>query len=96
MSLGSNNFRNSRLAKFFFIISIIAFLYWFIGRTIDVYRFALVGAVWELLWIFMIMIQFALPVISLVFLIKEQFSLTSLYLYTLIISVSSILLMILA
>jgi hypothetical protein len=86
-------FKNSRLSKILFGLSIIVFTYWRIGHVINVYRFAVVGAIYEILWLFMILGLFGLPVISLIFLIKEKFSFRSLYLYTILIGGFNILLM---
>jgi len=95
MSHDSNTFKNSTLSKILFILSIIVFMFWLLGQVIDVYRFALVGAIFELLWLLMLLMLFVLPIISLIFLIKGKFSFRSLFLYTIIIAISNILLMIL-
>jgi hypothetical protein len=87
-------FKNSSLSKIFFVLSIIVFAYWSVGQIINVYRFAVVGAIYEILWLFMLLMLFVLPIMALIFLIKEKFSFRSLYLYTIIIAVINILLMI--
>lgn len=79
-------FKNSTLSKILFVASILVFAYWSIGKAINVYDLAVVGAIYEILWLFMILGLFGLPVIALIFLIKEKFSFRSLYLYTIIIS----------
>jgi hypothetical protein len=94
MSNDSTTFKNSSLSKIFFILSIIIFVFWYVGQKIDVYRYAVVGAIFESLWLFMLLGLFVLPILSLIFLIKEKFNFRSLYLYTIIISVTNILLMI--
>ncbi len=90
----TTTFKNSSLSKIFFILSLIVFAFWSVGQIIDVYRYAAVGAIFEILWLFMLLMLFILPIIALVFLIKEKFSFKSLYLYTLIVTISNILLMI--
>ena len=87
-------FKNSSLSKIFFILSIVVLVFWSTGQIIDVYRYAAVGAIFEILWLFMLLMLFILPIIALVFLIKEKFSFKSLYLYTLTVTVINILLMI--
>lgn len=82
------------MSKITFILSLIIFAFWSASRLIDVYHFAVVGAIYEFLWIFMLVGLFLLPVISIIFLIKEGFKLRSFYLYTLIVTVTNILLMI--
>ena len=87
-------FKNSTLSKILFVLSIIIFVYWFVVQIIDVYRYAAIGAIFEMLWLLMLSGLFVLPVLSLIFLIKEKFNLRSLYLYAIIISATNILLMI--
>ena len=62
-------------------VSILVFLFWTCSRFINVYRFALVGAIFEILWLPMILMLFCLPVISCYYLFKEKFSIHSTYLY---------------
>jgi hypothetical protein len=95
MAYETTTSKNSSLSKIFFVLSIIVFIFWSIGQIIDVYRFAVVGAIYEILWLLMLLMLFVLPIISLIFLIKEEFTFRSLYLYTIIIAVTNILLMIL-
>jgi len=94
MTHETTTFKNSRLSKISFILSIIVLGFWSAGRIFDVYRYAAVGAIFEILWLFMLLMLFILPIIALIFLIKEKFSFRSLYLYTIIITVINILLMI--
>jgi hypothetical protein len=94
MANGTTTFKNSRLSKLLFLSSIIVFVYWSLSRIINVYRFAVVGAIYEILWLFMILLLFGLPVMALIFLIKEKFNFRSLYLYTIIIVAINILLMV--
>jgi len=86
--------KTSILSKTVFLLSIVIFIFWILGQVIDAYRYDIVGAIFEFLWLFMLLGLFGLPILSLVFLIKEKFSFKSLYLYTIIISVTNIMLMI--
>src|SRR6188474_3443483 len=74
-----------------FTLTIIVTLYWYLPLLISVYRFPFIGAVYEILWIFMALGLFALPVISFIFWAKNKFNLRSLYFYSLLISLVSIL-----
>ena len=47
-----------------FALTIIVALYWYLPLLISVYRFPIIGAIYEILWIFMILGVFALPVVS--------------------------------
>jgi hypothetical protein len=74
-----------------FTLTIIVTIYWYLPLLINVYRFPVIGAIYEILWIFMVAALFALPVVSFIFWLKNKFNLRSLYFYSLIISVVSIL-----
>jgi hypothetical protein len=62
-----------------FYLSILVSLFWVSTRFINAYKFALVGAIFEIIWLPMILLLFSLPAISLYFLFKEKFSLKSAY-----------------
>jgi len=94
MENNSTIFKNSGLSKILLMLSIITFVFWFLGQTTNIYRFAFVGAIFEFLWLFMLLALFILPILSVVFLVREKFSFRSFYLYILIISVTNIFLMI--
>ena len=87
-------FKNSRTGKIFFILSITASGYWWLGQVINVYSFALVGAIFEILWLPVLAMLFVLPIISLILLVKEKFNVRSLYIYSILICVTTILFMI--
>jgi len=74
-----------------FVLTIIVTIYWYLPLLISVYRFPLIGAIYEILWIFMLVALFALPVVSIIFWVKNKFDLRSSYFYSLIISIASIL-----
>jgi len=88
------NIKNSGLSKILLVLSIIIFVFWFLGQNTDIYRFALIGAIFEFLWLFMLLALFVLPILSIIFLIKERFNFRSFYLYILIITATNIMLMI--
>jgi len=74
-----------------FALTIIVTLYWYLPVLISIYRFPIIGAIYEIFWIIMVVGLFALPVISFIFWAKNKFNLRSLYFYSLIISLASIL-----
>jgi len=86
-------FKNSTISKIFFISSIVILAFWITGNNIDVYKYDITGGIFEFLWLFMILGLFVLPVVSLILLIKEKFNFRSLYLYTIIITVTTLLLL---
>ena len=87
-------FKNSVSGKLVFVMSIIVAAYWWFGQIFAVYRFAVVGAVYEILWLPVLVMLFVLPVIALVLLIKEKRNIWSLNIYSLLIGVVTVLCMI--
>src|SRR6187431_221666 len=77
-----------------FSVTIGVSLYWYLSQLINVYRFPLIGAIYELLWVAMVVALLVLPVLSLIFWIRTKFNPRSLYLYSLIISFVNVLLLI--
>jgi len=87
-------FKNSRTGKIVFISAILVFIYWFLGQVLnDVYHFTLVGAIFEILWLPALAMLFLLPIISIIFWVKEKFNLRSLYLYAILLVIMTILLL---
>ncbi|MGW8124049.1 hypothetical protein ACV07N_15425 [Roseivirga echinicomitans] len=68
--------------KIIFVLSFLTAAFWVVGQFVDVYHFAIVGAIFEIVWLPMIVLLFVLPVLSLFYLVKEKFSPKSLYLYS--------------
>jgi heme O synthase-like polyprenyltransferase len=78
-------FKNTNAARLVLLISILVALFWYVGQTLNIYRYALVGVVFEILWLPMIGALFVLPVISVIRLRKERFNVRSLYLYSILV-----------
>ena len=57
-----------------FIFSLGAFLYYFIGKIVlpDVYKFAFVGAIYEILWLPMLLLLVLVPIASVLILINKH------------------------
>jgi hypothetical protein len=68
------------------VLSVMLLVYWVVANSIDVYHYAIVGAVYELLWFPFLLLFFVLPITNLVMLIKNRFSLKKLWLYALFIN----------
>jgi len=77
-----------------FAITVIISSYWFLSLLITVYNYPVLGAVYELLWIGMVIGLFGMPVFSLVYWAKTKFDLKSLYFYSFIISIVTALFMV--
>jgi len=75
-------------------LTIIVSLYWLLSQLINVYQVGWLDAVYELLWVFMLIGLVALPVLSFIYWIKTKFSFRSLYFYSFILSVGTVLFLI--
>ncbi|MGX7666112.1 hypothetical protein [Flavobacterium pedocola] len=69
------------------ILSLLLFIYWLAANLIEnVYEYAVVGAIFELLWFPFLILLFVLPVLNLIMLIKNNFNYRKLWLYALLIN----------
>ncbi len=84
---------NSKQSKLVLGLSILTLLLVIIFWSIDIYRYAFVGAVFELLWLFIIAAVFILPLIAIWGLFKNSFSLKSYYLLSILISAVSLIIL---
>ena len=80
----SNISRVSQRSKIIFVLSILVSAFWYLGKNVNVYRYAFIGAVFEILWLPMLGMLCLLPLISLFLWVREKFSIKSLYLYAII------------
>lgn len=83
--------QRSTTSKVIFALSIFITVYWLLVMTVEVYRFAVVGALYEILWLPMVAAIFVMPAVALVYWIIERFHLKSLYLYALLFLLAAIL-----
>lgn len=84
MQQRTKGFVHTQTSKVIFALSIAVSLFILAGKTIDVYEFDIVGAIFELLWLPMIVGLIALPIISLFFLIRQGFHFRSFYFYSIL------------
>lgn len=89
----STLFKNSKTSKVVFILSILSSGFWCLGQVINVYRFTLVGVLYEILWLPALVILCLLPLFSLLFLLKEKGTNKSFYIYSITISLATFLFM---
>ncbi|MFT6166382.1 MAG: hypothetical protein ACJAV5_000489 [Vicingaceae bacterium] len=59
-----NKTSSSKTASIVFILSVLASAFWIMGQLVNVYHFAVVGAIFEILWLPMIGLLFTLPIVS--------------------------------
>jgi hypothetical protein len=77
----SASFNNSGSNRVLFILSIITIPYWLTAKSLNVYKNAFIGAVFELLWLPMIISVFIGPVFSIILFVKDKYNPGSLALY---------------
>ena len=87
-------FTNTKKSKIIFLLSILVSTIWLLGRAINIYQFAVVGAIFEMLWLPVLGMIFLLPILSLIFLLKEKINVRSLYIYSMLINFATICFMI--
>jgi len=84
-------YKNSMTAKLIFILSIVASAIWFVGRSIDVYQYAVTGAIFEMIWLPVLASFVVVPIIALLHFRKQGVHLSSFYLHAfLIIAITAI------
>ena len=71
--------------KIVFALSVLVCFFWYTGSHVNVYKIVLVGAIFELAWLPMLALFLILPIISILLLIKNKVSFSSLPLYSLLI-----------
>jgi len=79
---------NKKTERLVFFLSLGTSAFWSIGQVMDVYHFALVGAIYELLWLPFLILAFGIPAVSIFLWAKAKFKIRSLILLTLIISIT--------
>ena len=85
--------KNSGTSKIVLLLSVLASGFWWLASSIDVYRYAFTGAIFELLSLTTLALLFSLPIISLIFLVKEKVYARTYYLVSLLIVIPTILFM---
>ena len=61
--------------KLILALSIVILTYWLLCKTIDVYKYAILGVLSEILWLPMVVLLFLLPIINLYAIFKNKNSL---------------------
>ena len=84
---------NNTQSKIVFSLSLFTLIYVAIFKNIDPYKYIVVGALFEILWLFILAAIFIIPIIALRVLFKKNFSFKSDYFYTLLISAATIVLL---
>mgnify|MGYP000566123606 CR=1 FL=1 len=82
-------------ANWFAILLLVNFLavtFWIVSQNVDVYRYAIVGAIFELFWLPIIASLLLMPFVSIFFWYKDKFKKKSKFVYLLLVSLLSIIL----
>jgi len=94
MPIISTNNSKSSIGKIILLLSIFSAAYCLVASFVNVYRYALAGAIYEILWLPVLCILFIVPVIAIVLWKKEKFAFSSLYPYSILICAATLLLVI--
>lgn len=65
------------MAKIIFSLSVLTAFFWCSVMLVDIYHFAIVGAIYEILWLPMLLLIYIMPIVVFVFLLKTKFNLKS-------------------
>ena len=84
------NIEKNKRSKILLVLSMITLFLAILFKNINIYKYAVVGAASEMLWLFIIASIFIIPGIALWFLLKKNYSFKRTYLYILLISATSI------
>lgn len=87
------NIQNNKQSKFVFCLGLFVMFYVALFKAVNPYKYAGIGAVYEILWLLIVAAIFIIPVIALWLLFKNKFSIKSFYFYALLISAATIVLM---
>ena len=82
---------NEKLSYWLFFAAVFTFIYWLVSKKIDVYEYAFVGAIFELLWLAMLASVFIIPLISIAIIITQPTSIKLLAIYSFLISIGTLL-----
>jgi len=83
----------NRRSKIILFLSVFVCIYWSIGNLMDIYQFAIVGAIFEILWLPMLSSLFIIPALSIGFLIRDKFKTKWVYLASILIISVTVLVM---
>ena len=84
---------NSKIGNIIILINVLFVAVWMVRNNINVYKVPLVGAIYELIWLPLIVCLFSLPIVSLIYWKKDGFKLKSKFLYLILLSVLTIVLL---
>jgi hypothetical protein len=87
----NKTFTNLKQSEIVLLLSVAASILWILGQLVNVYHFAVTGAIFEMLWLPLLIMLVGLPVFSLIMFIREKANVRSLYFYSILIVVATVL-----
>ena len=81
---------NSKTGYIILVINVLFLAVWMFAYHINVYKVTLVGAIYEMIWLPLIICLFSLPIVSFIYWKKNSFNIKSKFLYLIVLSVLSI------
>lgn len=85
--------KNRNAFRVILLLSGLSSLFWIVGQKINVYQYKVVGAIYEILWLPVILCIISIPILSFYFWREEKFKIASKFLYLLVGSLLSIFLL---
>ncbi len=85
---------NQAIGKVVLALSVFVLLFVGLSRLLNVYQISYVGAIFEILWLPVILLLFILPVLSLIYWIQDKFNPKSIFLYSIALGIASVVLMV--
>jgi amino acid permease len=85
---------NQGIGKVVLALNIFVLLFVGLSRLLNVYQVAYVGAMFEILWLPVILLLFILPTLSIINWIQDKFNPKSIYLYSMILGIAAVILMV--
>lgn len=90
----SNSFNRPGINKLMFISGLFALLFCFLTKSWNVYNYSITGAVFELLWLPVMIIVFIGPIFSISLFFKDNYNPRSLALYAAILQLTAMMILI--
>ena len=81
---------NSKTGTIILLINVLFLAVWMVAFNINIYKVAFVGAIYEMIWLPLIICLFALPIVSFFYWKKDSFKIKSKFLYLIVLAVLSI------
>ena len=83
-----NTVKQQRFGSILFILASANAIFWIIAFSINIYKYALVGGIFEFLWLPGMLITFLVPLVAGSLWYKERFTLRSINLFTILITIA--------